>query len=500
MTSNPSPSKPSQAPTKPLPRPEKQTPPEQATLTHLPPDLLPALAEEAGTTPDFLSTLVVARNTELFAAITEYVALASPRAPLCSDAAEESSSSSSDDEDRPSIRRYRNRYRVRNNCHKKRPTVPLFRLGMGFANVVWPPSDDLKADALAIADGKRPCSRLEQIENGTDETKEEKKFVIHMANYTVGIPDPHGSMFKELLLASTEGNRVLQQFCKEVCVWHFEKNGEKAEKEDRFILFRYKTSYAEWRSEGWKRTRDVSTVVLPNGMMQEILDDVECFLKPETKEWYNIHGLPQRRSYLFYGPAGTGKTSTIRVIASKFKLTCCFLSMASRSFDNENLGDALGALPERALIVVEDVDALFNQDRENAYNGDLTFSGLLNALDGLISADGVITVLTTNHLERLDRALIRGGRVDRRFLFDRPNEDQIRAIFRSFYPDCKNQVVAKFLKSVLDRSEEEAKSISTLQQLFIKMRENTAEECAAGVSDFFEKHLPPEEDLSHIYI
>lgn len=501
MPANVSPSKLQEWPKRAVPRPAEQTPPQQATLTVLPPNLLPALAEEAGTTPELLSTLTVTRNSELFLAITEYVAIASPTVPLHSDTLDDSSSSSSDDEIRPSIRRYRNRLRTRIPCQRKSPPVPVFQLALGFARIVWPPPEHLKASALAIAKGRKPFhnSRTADKENGKEE-KEGKPFTIYIANYAVGMPDPKGLVFKELLLASTEGNSALRKFAIEVAVWNFEKKGQKPEKVDRFVLFRYKPSYSEWCSEGWKRTRLASTVVLPSGMMEEILEDVARFLKPETKDWYIQHGLPQRRSYLFYGPPGTGKTSTIRVIASKFKLSCCFLSMASRRFDNESLGDALTALPEKALIVVEDVDALFNKDRQNAYDGNLTFSGLLNALDGLVSADGVITILTTNHLDRLDKALIRGGRVDRRFHFDRPNDDQLRALFRSFYPDAEDKVIKKFLNLVMDRHEEEAKCISTLQQLFIKMRENTAEECAAGVSDFFEKHLPPDEDLRYIYI
>ena len=42
----------------------------------------------------------------------------------------------------------------------------------------------------------------------------------------------------------------------------------------------------------------------------------------------------------------------------------------------------------------------------------VTFSGLLNALDGVASSEERIIFMTTNHLEHLDNALIRPGRVD----------------------------------------------------------------------------------------
>jgi len=70
-------------------------------------------------------------------------------------------------------------------------------------------------------------------------------------------------------------------------------------------------------------------------------------------------------------------------------------------------------LPEDTIVVIEDIDALFGKDRasKNA-KSPLSFSGLLNALDGVGAASGQIYILTTNLREQLDSALIRKGRVD----------------------------------------------------------------------------------------
>ena len=65
---------------------------------------------------------------------------------------------------------------------------------------------------------------------------------------------------------------------------------------------------------------------------------------------------------------------------------------------------------------MEDVDCAFptreEQEKEektkhNYYRGKVTFSGLLNAIDGILAQEGRILVMTTNHLEKLDPALIR---------------------------------------------------------------------------------------------
>lgn len=320
---------------------------------------------------------------------------------------------------------------------------------------------------------------------------------VHIVHYSVGEPctvGAHFDTFKELLLVSVHGADVLQAFVKEIINWRYERDYvPPAPHLNTFELIRFKASHGhgDWVQEGMKDARPASSVILPHGQMDRILDDVRNFLQPATKQWYRDHGLPQRRSYLFYGIPGSGKTSTIRVIASTFGLRCCFLSMTGPDFSNQTLGDALSGIPPKALLVLEDVDALFNENRKaNPEESKLTFSGLLNALDGIVSAEGAITVMTTNHFERLDSALVRGGRVDRRFHFGKTSVEQIKGLFRSFYPEAADDLVDEFVQAVTSRSEKEAQTISTMQELFIKHRESSAKECVRGVHAFYEEHFP----------
>lgn len=191
----------------------------------------------------------------------------------------------------------------------------------------------------------------------------------------------------------------------------------------------------------------------------------------------------------------------IRALAGEYGLAACFLSLGDRNIGNSQLQDAIRTIPCPAMLVIEDVDALFNKDREtNDFNHPLTFSSVLNVLDGLASKDGVLTVMTSNHIERLDPALIRGGRVDRKFEFRDPNDEQIKALFKSFYPDAEEKWVRKFADIVLERPEKSARSIATLQQHFIFTRGKSAEECINTLDKFLDDFgLKDEVDFHSMY-
>lgn len=188
-----------------------------------------------------------------------------------------------------------------------------------------------------------------------------------------------------------------------------------------------------WRRLSGRKPRSVDSVVLPRGVKSDLLEDFKRFA--EGRQWYASRGIPYRRGYLFFGPPGTGKTSLAMALACHFRKSLYVLNLASVEGDNE-LQDAFWNVGPNGIILLEDVDAWTVQRGTGEEEKRISLSGLLNVIDGAVARDGQILILTTNHVDRLDPALIRAGRVDKRIRFRLLDHAMADAMFRNFYPDC----------------------------------------------------------------
>lgn len=145
-------------------------------------------------------------------------------------------------------------------------------------------------------------------------------------------------------------------------------------------------------------------------------------------------------SYLLHGPPGCGKSSYITALAGELGFSICLLNLSERGLSDDRLNYLLNVVPERSIILLEDIDAAFVSREDTAaqkaaYEGlnRVTFSGLLNCLDGVASTEARIVFMTTNYPERLDPALIRPGRVDFKEYVGYCSRYQLEQMFKRFY-------------------------------------------------------------------
>jgi chaperone BCS1 len=163
------------------------------------------------------------------------------------------------------------------------------------------------------------------------------------------------------------------------------------------------------------------TLAMEKEKKEEIIDDLIRF--STSREYYRRIGKPWQRGYLLYGPPGTGKSTMIAAMSNLLSYDVYDLEL-SAVLSNANLKRLINKIPCNSILVIEDIDcsSKITKQREKNNQGEtekiietVTLSGLLNCIDGLFSANdgGRLMVFTTNHVELLDSALLRRGRMDK---------------------------------------------------------------------------------------
>lgn len=292
---------------------------------------------------------------------------------------------------------------------------------------------------------------------------------------------------------------VLKDLLREVREQYISKD------ENKTIIYRGASNNQEGTS--WTRcmaraSRPFSTVILNDKVKTDLIADVTDYLDPVTRKWYSNRGIPYRRGYLLYGPPGTGKSSLSLALAGFFGLRIYILSLSSPSATEENVQTLFSTLPRKCVVLLEDIDSAglthtreadaaasdasgseddeseaeepapeppqhasrpgrgrrANRPEPTQGSGKLSLSGLLNILDGVASQEGRVLIMTTNHLEKLDKALIRPGRVDMVVKFGRADADMAASIFRAIYAPYEDEVVpaaiARDVKVLADADED----------------------------------------------
>ncbi|KAH9177300.1 P-loop containing nucleoside triphosphate hydrolase protein [Lactarius sanguifluus] len=246
------------------------------------------------------------------------------------------------------------------------------------------------------------------------------------------------------------------------------------------IQIYFADSYGSWRYTDSRHKRPLSSIVLNPGVKEMLVADAKDFLKSE--KWYADRGIPFRRGYLLYGVPGSGKSSLIHALAGELTLDIYVVSLSSSWINDSTLTTLMGRVPSRCIVLLEDLDAAFtrsvsrskdkdkdkdkkksdsksdneeestssssgrsrrNRNKENLSDvNTLTLSGLLNALDGVAAAEGRILFATTNHLDQLDPALCRPGRMDVWIEFKNASKFQAEHLFRNFFPSSDAEAAA----------------------------------------------------------
>ncbi|KAK2036517.1 P-loop containing nucleoside triphosphate hydrolase protein [Colletotrichum somersetense] len=247
----------------------------------------------------------------------------------------------------------------------------------------------------------------------------------------------------------------------------------------------------QYNQESWDTTilrpiRPLETVHFDEKTKKNLVHDIEMYLDQKTRKFYTERGIPYRRGYLFHGPPGTGKTSLSLALASYFNLELYLLHIPSIRDDND-LENLFTALPPKCIVLLEDIDAIGLQrrkkfDPEDTSSDDsdndsdkesarsfgrcrCTLSGLLNVLDGVASQEGRIVLMTSNVAHKLDRALVRPGRIDRMIYLGNISRHSAKGMFERMYRPSVS-IENTLMEKGSEHPEQHANEIDQLAELF----------------------------------
>lgn len=168
-----------------------------------------------------------------------------------------------------------------------------------------------------------------------------------------------------------------------------------------------------WENNGKKNKRSIDSIYIPKKLKSDLINEFELFESKKYITRLEKLGITRKKVIMLEGPPGTGKSSLIMAIASRLERDIAYFSFTPEITDTKLIKSMQNA-PDDSIIVLEDIDCLFEERKANDTNkNSITFSALLNCLDGLICKNGMIVIATTNHIDKLDPALIRSGRVDK---------------------------------------------------------------------------------------
>ena len=185
----------------------------------------------------------------------------------------------------------------------------------------------------------------------------------------------------------------------------------------------------DWNSRK-REKRPLASVYTNNNISTMLKNDIQSFI--DSKKMYMVNNILYKRNYLLYGKPGTGKSSLIFALASEFNYKIKIIDLKSV----RRISDILQQISdqEKIFYVFEDIDALSTtlMEREDkpesnkisekkesprelvadSHSEGLDLSDILNVMDGLYTPEGAICFFTTNHIEKLDKAFLRDGRMD----------------------------------------------------------------------------------------
>ncbi|XP_058745509.1 AAA-ATPase At2g46620 [Vicia villosa] len=209
-----------------------------------------------------------------------------------------------------------------------------------------------------------------------------------------------------LKIRKTDKRRILRSYLR-----HIHDVSEEIAKRDLrlFANIAGDNNETRWKSVPFSHPATFDTMAMENDLKNKIKTDLESFLK--AKPYYRRLGRAWKRSFLLYGPSGTGKSSFVAAMANFLCYDVYDVDLSQVRGDSDLKFLLLETTP-KSIILVEDLDRFVTEESECST---VTVAGIQNFMDGILSSCGGeerILVFTMSSKECVDPGFLRPGRVD----------------------------------------------------------------------------------------
>lgn len=201
---------------------------------------------------------------------------------------------------------------------------------------------------------------------------------------------------------------------------------------DGYITTFSVNKYGEWVYVKRYKPMSIKNVIIDEKVKSKITNHLDQWIKME--QWYKNRGITYKTGALLHGPPRNGKSSFIAAVARKYGKNIHYLSLTALE-NEDSLNKAFRTLNQysNVILVLEDIDSVWVGREPVKKDFNISFSALLNCLNGVLDPENVIIMMTTNYIENLDSALIGPGRVDIKALFDNPDKELAEAYVSNFF-------------------------------------------------------------------
>ncbi|XAR52170.1 hypothetical protein NMG60_11020099 [Bertholletia excelsa] len=215
-----------------------------------------------------------------------------------------------------------------------------------------------------------------------------------------------GSRALVLKIRRSDKRRVLRPYLQHILTV-FDENEQRRREVKLYVNVRPEPDKnGRWISAPFTHPATMDAVGMDYDVKNKVKSDLESFLK--SKQYYHRLGRVWKRSYLLYGPSGTGKSSFVAAMARFLCYDVYDVDLSKVSGDSD-LKLLLLQTTNKSMIVIEDLDR-YLAGKSTA----VSLSGILNFMDGIVSCCGEerVMVFTMNGKDQVDPTVLRPGRVD----------------------------------------------------------------------------------------